>query len=71
MKKKYVSKIMEAIHEDAENMYKVGAITKERMMEYDDACLVKPSKKISKPIKSRTTVLKKKTTVRKSVKAAK
>ena len=61
---------MEAIHEEAENIYNVGAISKERMKEYDDACLVKPSKKTSKQIKSRTAALKRKTVTRKYVKAA-
>ena len=61
---------MEAIHEEAENMFKVGAINKERMKEYDDACFVKPSKKTSKPLKARTVALKRKTVTRKHVKAA-
>jgi len=70
VKRKYVSKIMEAIHEDAQNMYKVGAISKERMEEYDKDCLVKPPRKISKPVKTRTAALKKKTVARKYVKTA-
>ncbi|MCL2186848.1 MAG: hypothetical protein FWB86_13505 [Treponema sp.] len=71
MKRKYVSKIMEAIHEDAFALHKSGIITKKQMQEFDDDCLVKPSKKTAKPIKSRTTALKKKTAVRKRVKTAK
>jgi len=70
MKRKYVSKIMEAIHEDAFALHKGGVISREQMQEFDDDCLVKPSKKTSKQIKSRTAALKRKTVTRKYVKAA-
>ena len=43
---------MEMIHETATDMLKSGAITKKRMEEYDETCLVKeekaPAKKIHK-----------------------
>jgi DNA-binding transcriptional regulator YiaG len=45
MKQKYQSKIMEAIHEEAQALFETGAIDEKRMAEYDHACLVsKPNK---------------------------
>jgi DNA-binding transcriptional regulator YiaG len=41
---KYKSDAYEAIYEDAVSMYEIGAISKERMKEYDDMCLVQESK---------------------------
>jgi DNA-binding transcriptional regulator YiaG len=38
--KKYKSDIYEAIHQDALADFEVGAITEERMREYDEMCLV-------------------------------
>jgi putative transcriptional regulator len=40
---KYKSDAFEAIHEDAVAMYKAGAISRERMKEYDEMCLVQES----------------------------
>jgi hypothetical protein len=40
MKKKYQSKILQAIHEDAKGMHKLGIISDERMCYYDRECLV-------------------------------
>jgi DNA-binding transcriptional regulator YiaG len=40
MKKKYQSEILGVIHQDAEAMYAVGAISEARMNEYDKDCLV-------------------------------
>jgi len=45
MKKKYQSKILQAIHEDAEGMHKLGIISDVRMREYDRDCLVQEPKK--------------------------
>jgi DNA-binding transcriptional regulator YiaG len=54
MKQEHKSKIMEAIHEEAQVLYEVGAIDKKRMMEYDNACLVlKPQNASTKKINSR------------------
>ena len=50
MKQKYKSQIMEAIHEEAQALFEVGAIDEERMTEYDNACFV------SKPNTPQTTV---------------
>jgi len=44
MKKKYQSKILQAIHEDAKGMHKLGIISDERMREYDNECLVQEPK---------------------------
>ena len=38
---KYKSDAFEAIHEDAVSMYEIGAISEEKMKEYDEMCLVK------------------------------
>ena len=40
MRKKYQSKILQAIHEDATGMHKLGIISDARMREYDRDCLV-------------------------------
>jgi len=36
---KYKSEIFEVIHESATEKFKIGAITEERMREYDEMCL--------------------------------
>jgi len=43
---KYESKILEVMHKEAMEMYKIGAITEARMSEYDEMCLSKPKTKI-------------------------
>lgn len=48
MKKKYQSKILQAIHEDAKGMHKLGIISDERMRYYDSECLVQEPKPIYK-----------------------
>ena len=40
MKKKYQSKILQAIHEDAAGMHKLGIISDAEMREFDKGCLV-------------------------------
>jgi len=55
---KYKSDIYETIHENAIANYEVGAISAERMLEYDEMCLVKepeteytvPKKKLERAI---------------------
>ena len=37
---KYKSEIYEVVHQDAIEMYKIGAISEEKMHEYDQMCLV-------------------------------
>ena len=39
---KYKSEILQVLHEDAVEMYKIGGITEASMREYDEACLVNP-----------------------------
>jgi DNA-binding transcriptional regulator YiaG len=39
-KGKYYSEASEAIHEGAKDLYEIGAITGERMREYDEMCFV-------------------------------
>jgi putative transcriptional regulator len=43
---KYKSEIFEVIHQDAVEMFKIGAISEDRMREFDKMCLVKEPKAI-------------------------
>jgi len=36
---KYKSEILEVVHQSAVEKYKIGAITEDRMREYDEMCL--------------------------------
>jgi len=56
MKKKYQSKILQAIHEDAKGMHKLGIISDEEMSYYDGECLVQEPKPSCKPAGSAVTV---------------
>jgi len=48
---KYESEALKVIHQDAKEMYKIGAITEARMREYDEMCLPSPkTKKKSSPV---------------------
>ena len=42
---KYKSEILEVLHENAVEMYKIGGITEASMREYDEMCLVNPKSK--------------------------
>ena len=44
MKKRYQSKILQAIHEDAKDFHEEGLISDERMRYYDSECLVQEPK---------------------------
>ena len=48
MTKKYHNEHTQGIHEWATYAFKAGRITKERMKEYDDICLVKEKKQTAK-----------------------
>jgi putative transcriptional regulator len=37
---KYKSEIYEVVHQDAVEMFKIGAISEDRMKEYDKKCLI-------------------------------
>ena len=39
MKKKYKSEALMAIHQDAKALYRIGAISPERLREFDELCL--------------------------------
>jgi len=52
MKKKYQSKILQAIHEDMKGMHELGIISDARMRYYDSECLVKEPKKPHKIVGS-------------------
>jgi DNA-binding transcriptional regulator YiaG len=47
MSKIYKSEAFRAIHEGAVAMYEVGAISEERMREYDRACLKPEARRVS------------------------
>jgi putative transcriptional regulator len=50
---KYKSEIYEVMHQDAMADFEVGAISEERMKEYDEMCLVKepePAYEAEKPM---------------------
>ena len=52
---KYKGEVYEVVHQDAVSMYEVGAISEERMKEYDEMCLVQesdPAYKDEKPAES-------------------
>ena len=42
---KYKSEILEVLHENAVEMYKIGGITEASMREYDEMCLASPKAK--------------------------
>jgi putative transcriptional regulator len=42
---KYDSEIIEAMHQEAKEMYKIGVISEARMREYDEMCLDNPKAK--------------------------
>jgi DNA-binding transcriptional regulator YiaG len=47
MGKIYKSEALRSIHEDAVAMYEVGAVSEERMREYDRACLKPEARHVS------------------------
>lgn len=55
---KYKSEIFKTIHQDAVADYKIGAISEERMREYDNMCLNKITKPLfkNKSIKSKKLI---------------
>jgi len=42
---KYESEILKTMHQEAKEMYKIGAITEASMREYDEMCLANPKTK--------------------------
>jgi DNA-binding transcriptional regulator YiaG len=57
MKRKYQSEILSVIHQDAEAMYAVGAISEERMREYDRDCLLTEAGPTTRRVPNRKTKL--------------
>jgi len=47
---KYESEILKAMHQEAKEMYKIGAITEASMREYDEMCLSNPKKNKSSSV---------------------
>ncbi|MDR2471391.1 MAG: hypothetical protein LBD09_04710 [Treponema sp.] len=41
MKKKYQSELLMILHQDAESLYRIGALTGTEMREFDEDCLVR------------------------------
>ena len=54
MRKKYQSKILQAIHEDMKDMHEEGLISDERMRYFDTECLVPEPKKTRKTASSKS-----------------
>ena len=52
MKTKYQSRILQAIHEDAKGMHKLGIISDAEMREFDEDCLVQEPPKEHKVVSS-------------------
>ena len=55
MSKKYQSKILQVIHEDAKGMHELGIISDERMRYFDSECLVQESEPAYKTANSENT----------------
>jgi putative transcriptional regulator len=50
MGKKYYSEALEAVHQSAEDLYKIGAISENEMKEFDEGCFVnEPEKEYDSP----------------------
>jgi len=49
-KMKYKSEILEVLHENAVEMYKIGGITETSMREYDEMCLSNPKTENKPPV---------------------
>ena len=49
---KYKSAIYQAVHESAVEKFTIGAISEERMQEYDEMCLVQESETAQEATKS-------------------
>jgi len=47
---KYKSEILEVLHENAVEMYKIGGITEASMREYDEMCLANPKTENKPPV---------------------
>jgi len=47
---KYKSEILQVLHEDAVEMYKIGGITEASMREYDEVCLANPKTENNPPV---------------------
>jgi len=47
---KYESEILEVMHQEAIEMYKIGVITEARMREYDEMCLSNPKTENKPPV---------------------
>ena len=52
MRKKYQSKILQAIHEDMKGMHELGIISDAEMRKFDEECLVQEPKPAYKPVSS-------------------
>jgi putative transcriptional regulator len=57
MNRRYKSGAFRAIHESAVAKFEIGAISKERMLEYDEACLVKPAAPVPRTATQEPAVL--------------
>jgi len=53
---KYKSEIYEVVHQDATEMFAIGAISKERMREFDEMCLASKTDSSEAPDAQKTEV---------------
>jgi putative transcriptional regulator len=53
---KYKSEIYEVVHQDAAEMFKIGAISEERMREFDKMCLASETDAAEAPAAQKTEV---------------
>ena len=54
MKKKYQSKILQAIHEDMEGLHRIGILSDTEMREFDEDCLVQEPNTSHKTVSSQS-----------------
>ena len=47
MNKKYKSEALMVMHQDAKALYRIGAMSAERLQEFDEMCLVRESEIVS------------------------
>jgi DNA-binding transcriptional regulator YiaG len=57
MKKKYESELLGVIHQSAQDLYEIGAISEARMREYDEDCLVSEPKTAKAAHKTQPPIL--------------
>ena len=52
MERKYQNEILMVCHQEAKDLYEIGAITEEEMREFDEACLVQEFQPVEEAVAS-------------------